>query len=222
MKKEKINIDERYFEHEEFSSNHKSNQNNYFRALKETFYNEWSSLNSFIDVGCRQGYLMDYFYQDNPNRIIQGMDYFTWGKKLWDKNHWIQENYQQHDLRDTLRNTEWLKVINKNKLFDLVNCTEVGEHIDPDYCDVFLDNLASITNKYLIISWSPDNIENGASDPRHQHVNALDKEDFYNKMNEFNFNIKNKLTDELVKNCKKYYAPSWYVSNAISVWELNK
>lgn len=221
MKKQKINIDERYFEHEEFSSNHKSNQNNYFKALKETFYNEWSSLNSFIDVGCRQGYLMDYFHQDNPNRIIQGIDYFTWGKKLWDKNHWMQESYQQHDLRDTLRNTEWFKIINENKLFDLVNCTEVGEHIDPDYCDIFLDNLTSITNKYLIISWSPDSIENGASDPRHQHVNALNKEDFYNKMNEFNFNINNKLTNELVKNCKKYYAPSWYVSNAISVWELN-
>lgn len=221
MKKQKINIDERYFEHEEFSSNHKSNQNNYFNALKETFYNEWSSLNSFIDVGCRQGYLMDYFYQDNSNRIIQGIDYFTWGKKLWDKNHWMQESYQQHDLRDTLRNTEWFNIINKNKLFDLVNCTEVGEHIDPDYCDVFLDNLAGITNKYLIISWSPDSIENGASDPRHQHVNALNKEDFYSKMNEFNFIINNKLTDELVKNCKKYYAPSWYVSNAISIWELN-
>ena len=220
MKKKKINIDERYFEHEEFSSNHKSNQNYYFNALKETFNNEWDSLNSFIDVGCRQGYLMDCFYQDNSSKIIAGIDYFTWGKKLWDKDHWMQESYQQHDLRDTLRKTEWFQVVSKNKLFDLINCTEVGEHIDPDYCDVFLDNLVGITNKYLIISWSPDSIENGASDPRHQHINALKKEDFYSKMNEFNFIINDELTNKLVKNCKKYNAPSWYASNAISVWEL--
>ena len=217
--KEKINIDERYHEHDEISVNHKKNQQPYYKSIRETFNNDWDSIGSFIDVGCREGYLMDEIYTNNKDKIVAGIDYFTWGKKLWDDDYWIHDHYNQWDMRDTLNGTEWFNFVKQNKLFDIVNCTEVAEHIDPDYCNIFMENLKMLTNKYLIISWSPDDIHNGASDPYHQHVNALQRDDFYNKMDEFDFMINAELTDKLVECCNKHNSPSWYVKNHISIWE---
>lgn len=218
--KDKIDIDKRYHEHDEIREFHKRNQEIYYKCVRDAFDSEWSSIGSFMDIGCREGYLMDEVYTNNQDKVIAGIDYFTWGKKLWDSNHWMHNCYQKWDMRDTLEGTEWIDSVKQQKLFDIVNCTEVAEHIDPDYCDIFLGNLKMLVNKYLIISWSPDNIDNGASDPYHQHVNSLKKDEVYKKMNESGFTVNKELTDKLVKYCKRYGAPSWYVNNAISVWEV--
>jgi hypothetical protein len=59
-----------------------------------------------------------------------GLEYFSWQKEAADSL--IKDTINIHDLRD-----EWLG----EKKYDLVNCTETGEHIDPAYCDVFIENL---------------------------------------------------------------------------------
>jgi len=259
--KEKINIDERYFSVEELQLYHRAEQKNYYHALRETFDIEWDDIGSFIDVGCREGYLLKFF---------SGMDYFEWGQKIWavdnpfsnfdvdkleidkdgieisgqinesedrlneirEKLHYYDNGhiepfdsdmvdaYLVWDLRDSLENTEWLESIKVNKFFDIVNCTEVAEHVDSDYCNIFMKNLKSLTNKYLVISWSPDDIHNGMTDPYHQHINALSKEDFEKKMKEFDFVKNDDLTDKLLDSCKKYNAPDLYIKNELSVWEL--
>jgi hypothetical protein len=49
--KEKINIDERYFEHDEIRTGHKNNQKSYYKCIRETFNDVWDSVGSFIDIG---------------------------------------------------------------------------------------------------------------------------------------------------------------------------
>ena len=138
------------------------------------------------------------------------MDYFDWMRES--APDFIKPYFQLWDLRDSLENTEWLKSIKENKLFDIVNCTEVGEHIDPDYAEIFLKNLYDLTNKYLVMSWS-----NTTED---QHLNPLSVEDFHRLMKKNNFILNIEKTQLLYNNALitfenefftlKEFAKEWY------------
>jgi len=52
-----------------------------------------------------------------------------------------------------------------DRRFDLVVCLEVAEHIEPEYVDIFLNNLCSLSNQVLM-SFAPP----GAGG--HYHVNC--------------------------------------------------
>ena len=43
-----------------------------------------------------------------------------------------------------------------NGRWDVVVCTEVAEHLEPEYEDVFLSSVVSCVGRALVISWSPD------------------------------------------------------------------
>jgi hypothetical protein len=54
-----------------------------------------------------------------------------------------------HDLRTPLI------TLLENPKFDLATCFEVAEHIEPEYVDVFLDNLCKLSDKILISAAPP-------------------------------------------------------------------
>jgi hypothetical protein len=206
---EKINIDERYIKEQEISPGHQGNQQSYFHALLGTFSEEINRMESFIDVGCREGYLMKEVFQKTQISSVAGIDYFTWGKDTCTPE--LRENYHQWDLRDSLEKAAWL-----GEKYDIVNCTEVAEHIDPAYCDTFMKNLKMLTGEYLVISWSADT----TNDPNHQHLNPLDIDGFHAKMEEYGFFRNDNLTARLVTEGRNHRIPFWYLTNGISVWEV--
>ena len=76
---------------------------------------------------------MESIKRKYPHVAVQGYDIFDWSKQYADPL--VKEQVQIVDLRQKL---------NPGRQFDIVNCTEVGEHIDKEYEQVFWITLPPI------------------------------------------------------------------------------
>lgn len=111
------------------------------KALEEII--DFKQIDSFADVGCINGRLMESLKKKYPHLSIHGWDIFEWARQYADQS--IREQIELFDLR---------KPLEKYAKYSMVVCTEVGEHIDKEYEDVFLDNLQKISEDVLVLSWS--------------------------------------------------------------------
>lgn len=161
---------------------------------------------SLIDIGCTSGHLLSSVYSKFPNIRLKGLEIFNFLKEAAPSN--IREKIQIVDLRKNLTSTDGK--------FDIAICTEVGEHIDPAWLDVFLDNLTHFTGKYLILSWS--RTYPGPSAPP-QHVSVLTTKQMRQVMESWGF-VQNRRFTHLVQRFSaedQDFFPHWRES--ISVWE---
>jgi hypothetical protein len=150
---------------------------------------DFDKIESFCDVGCANGPLLFCVKKDKEHIKTFGIEYFYWQKE--NANQLIKNDIKIFDLRDDL---------DVNEKYDIVNCTETGEHIDPEYCDVFVNNLKKITGKYLIISWSDSGgIQDVVHDQHVQHLNPLKSEEVEDLMLKNGFIKNNFLTDKFLK-----------------------
>tara|TARA_A100001515_G_scaffold1473_2_gene1393 strand:- start:875 stop:1480 length:606 start_codon:yes stop_codon:yes gene_type:complete len=196
----KIDIDSRYFPEEEL--NH--NQEPYVVLTK--MLHEFFNFESLFDAGCRDGKLIEELKKFNPNTKLKGCDYFQWALDAADDS--VKDSIYQFDLRDQ---------INEEK-HDLVTCFEVAEHIDVDYCDIFLENLRSVTGKYMVITWSDSGGENQREFDTHlQHLNPLQRHQVIEKVQKY-FNYEETLTNEFLQ--RSLYEPHflWYWRKSLTVW----
>lgn len=207
---EKVNIDERYPENEE-AGRSPAPYESFFRVINSTF--DFKKINSFIDVGCADGHLIDFINLNFPLIKIAGIEYFEYHKKHASSS--IVDKIFIHDIRDSLpTNFEGEK-------FDIVVCTEVGEHIEPEYTGIFLTNLKKLTGQYLIMTWSKHGgAENPQSDPHHQHLNPLQFNDFVNLMSQNGFKINIPLSQSLVQSSLKYPHFFFWWRESLTVWEV--
>lgn len=106
---------------------------------------DFRQFDSFADVGCANGRLLESVYRKYPHLRVKGYDMFEWAKKYASPS--IKSSIELCDLRQPIPTAEQ---------FGLVNCTEVGEHIEREYESVFLDNLAAVSAYVLILSWSAE------------------------------------------------------------------
>src|SRR6185369_10961467 len=106
---------------------------------------DFNQVKSFGDFGCINGGLMESIKRKYPHMKVTGYDIFDWSKQHADPL--VKEDVKIVDLRHPLK---------AEQVFDLVNCTEVGEHIDKEYEQVFLDNLTKNCGQWLILSWSDE------------------------------------------------------------------
>lgn len=206
--KEKIDINSRYFAEEEIRKDQRPYLA-YYKALSTVF--DFSKMKSFCDVGCATGILQYNIKKINPQIEVCGFDFFQYHKDAADPL--IKETINIVDLRDVLLH---------DKKYDLVNCTEIGEHIDKNHCIQFLNNLKNITGKYLIMSWSDSGGENDlTNDPHHQHLNPLKYEQFIELMENNDF----VLLEEQSKNLlNATYIPdfhSWW-RKSLTIWRVKK
>ena len=194
----KINIDIMYPPESEVRPD-SSPYDEYYNCIKETF--NLSEIDSFCDIGCATGHLV-YNMVNHANSC--GIEYFQYHKDK--SNPFIKDSINIFDIRDPFEDD--------NK-FDLVNCTEVAEHVDPKYLHIFLDNIKKITGKYLILTWS------GTYPPQcapPQHVSPLPKDDVEKLMNEWGFQIDIEKTNKFLSESTKYSNFYFWWRESLSVW----
>lgn len=198
----KIDIDSMYPEEMEVRKSD-SPYYEYYQCLKKVF--DLSSIDSFCDVGCSTGHLIDFVSKYNSIDVA-GIEYFQYQKD--NANSEVQECINILDIRDPLQ---------IDMKFDIVNCTEVAEHVDPKYLDIFLDNLKSIVGKYLIFSWSDSYPPNDAPP---QHVSPLPLDDVKMIMESWGFDFDEDKTNLFNLTAKQYnnYYPWW--KDNITVWKI--
>ena len=206
--KEKININERYFEKEEVRTNSKP-YDAYYDCLNSTF--DLNNTNSFCDIGCATGLLMKKINENNKSINLLGVDYFQWHKDS--SRDLIKDSIIIHDLRDALPISE---------KYDIVNCTETGEHIDKAFQDDFIENLKSICGKYLIISWSDTGGENDRKNDTHiQHLNPMSSGSVNELLIKHGFKKNNELTEKFIKESNKNSNFNFWWRKSLGVWEIN-
>jgi 2-polyprenyl-3-methyl-5-hydroxy-6-metoxy-1,4-benzoquinol methylase len=100
-------------------------------------------MESLIDVGCGEGYLLDYFYRHNWK--VTGTDASSYAIKQ--HNPHLISFFHEGDLYDVLK-----KISSENQYFDVIFLLEVLYHtIDPKYVIELLKKLMN-KNSLLIIS----------------------------------------------------------------------
>ena len=126
----------------------------------ETFYNMISELvpdeksimpyiqkklspKSIVDFGCGQGRWLAEAKRNSPSVKITGLDghYIDRSKLLIDESEFVEV-----DLSNK---------INLNYKYDLAISTEVAEHIEEKYADVFIDNIVSASDNVLFSAAIP-------------------------------------------------------------------
>ena len=136
---------------------------------------------SIIDVGCATG----EFIQEFQNRKI-----FAWGiegsnQVLEFIPPKIKDDILIRDLRKPL--------LNIAGTFNIVLCLEVAEHIEPEYAEIFVQNLCNLSD-CIIMSAAPPGQKG------HYHVNCKDSE--YWDMLFSDLNYTRQKGDEVIwKNC---------------------
>lgn len=199
----KVKLEERYFEQEELGASERPYQA-LAKALQETF-----TLTSIFDAGCRDAKLLKALNNLNLNLQLSGCDYFQWAVDSAEQE--VKSFVFQHDLRDKL---------DINNKYDLVTCFEVAEHIDPEYCDVFLNNLKSLSSKYVLLTWSEAGGENDRGNDTHlQHLNPLKRNDVIETVGK-HMTLNQPLTEQFLKNSNEQPDFLWYWRKSLTVWEV--
>lgn len=205
---ERVDITKRYFANQEIRPDLGSRDPylGYLKALESTF--DLTKINSVIDVGCATGRLLQHIKKGYPNVKVAGIEYFDYHKKAADPS--VQESIVLHDLRDPLPTME---------KYDIVNCTEVGEHIDPEYEKVLMENLTKLTKRYLITTWSSEPDRADKPKELHQHLNPKSLNSYKQLVESFGFKENKTLTEKMVKNSVRqlYFHNHW--RKPLVVWE---
>lgn len=140
------------------------------------------------DVGCGPGHYVDFLRKDGHNVIgIEGTDF--------------QNGNIVHDL------TEPLPILDKGTVL----CLEVAEHIPKQYESMFLDNVTSLVDKYLLISWAVKG-QGG-----HGHVNEQDRDYVLRVLNERGYKLLHNQTDSIRKAMEGDRL--WWFANSLYLFE---
>ncbi|MCK9273185.1 class I SAM-dependent methyltransferase [Candidatus Gracilibacteria bacterium] len=129
----------------------------YLAALESVF--DLNLINSFADFGCSNGKLLESLKEKYPSTKIIGLEYFEWAKK-----------YASEKIVEFIKIEDLSKNLDLGKKYNIVNCSEVGEHLDKKYEEILIKNITKHSDDIVILTWSNDRI-----DPKGQHINPQKK-----------------------------------------------
>lgn len=156
---------------------------------------------SVIDIGCGNGDLVKGFNDRSITAFGVEGTFNSWYGINGNKNIYI------HDLR--------LPYNIDIRKFDLAICFEVAEHIEPEYVDIFLDNLCLVSNKILFSAAGPG--QKGI-----YHHNCQPREYWYHKLmlREYKNNLNNPYCRDIVLKLKNMWY-SWRNKKGIKAYYQN-
>lgn len=200
-------IDDIYFEKDETITDF-DKYTNYIECLDDVL--NFKQINSIADIGCRNGSFLKYIKKKYKNIELFGLDYFDFHLKKTDKI-----------IRECIVINDISKPLNFKNKYEVVNCTEVAEHIQPKNIDFFLENLKNCCNKYLVISWSSTYSIRPDSPP--QHLCPLEKEDVLKLINNKGFTFLKNDTLRLKKLLtNKGEKVNYWWGESILIFQLNE
>ncbi len=136
----------------------------YLDSLETVF--DFSLVDSFLDIGCSNGRLLESIKKRHPHVQLQGCDYFKWAQE-----------YADPSVRDAITLTDLAQPQDLGRTYSIVNCSEVGEHIEKASEEVFLDNVSKPVEDILVLTWS-----NAISHDNDQHQNPRPKKYIQGKL----------------------------------------
>ena len=151
----------------------------YFQALESVF--DLTLVESFGDFGCNNGGVIQYMKEKYPHISVTGVDYFEWAKKH--AHPIIRENIQIADLAQPY---------DTGGMYDIVNSTEVGEHIEISGEQNFIDNITKSAKDLLVLTWSAE-----ASHGNDQHQNPRWQEYIISEVEKRGFHYSKPLSKDL-------------------------
>jgi len=178
----------------------------YYKCLRDTF--NMKDIKSICDVGCATGLVLYEIRKEFPEITLMGLEYFQYHYNVAPIE--IQNCIQIADLRDDLK---------LSRTFDIVNCSEVAEHIDPDYCEQFLKNIDKLFCKYLVMTWSQYKDDPNKAIELHQHFNPQSLENYKKIMTSRGYKMNQKLTEKFIQESFKYQDFSFWWRESLVVWE---
>ena len=153
---------------------------------------------------------MQEVYYKHKHVCVKCCDYFQWAIDASHNN--IKKYLYRFDLRDSIEETE---------KYDLVISTEVAEHIDKDYCSVYINNLKKLMKKYLIITWSSTGGKNDKINDAHiQHLNPLSKSQYHSLLETNGLKYETDLSNKLVYLMQQNKNIYFYWTNTIGIFSL--
>jgi len=203
----KIDITSRYISNEEIRQDMRPYED-YYKCLQHTF----NSIDSFCDIGCATGHLIYYVKKNNPTCRIQGYEYFAYHKESSFCQELIKNNITILDIRDPILSSE---------KYTIVNCTEVGEHIDAIYADQLIENAKKLSSKYIIFTWSSHgNHKTPGCDSHHQHLNPLEFNEYVALIKKHGLKENMELTNKFLNASREY--PNFYFwwRESFIIWEI--
>ena len=212
-KKEKVDITSRYPEEDE-CGREAIQYINFCNALSTVA--PISEINSLCDVGCSDGHLLSEIRNRNASTSLLGLEYFDYHLKYAPEN--IKSDITICDIRDDLSGD----ITDK---FDVVVCTEVGEHIEAEYAEQMLSNIRHMMTKdsILIMTWSRHGgLEEPHKDPLHQHLNPLQLDDFISLMQRNGFSLDVQASNILRQATAGYKHAEFFFwwKESLTVWRL--
>ncbi len=169
----------------------------YFQSLEEVF--DLSIIDSFSDLGCNNGRLLEAVLRKYPQAHIAGYDYFEWSKQ-----------YADESVRDAITINDLSKPYTFPRNYALVNCSEVGEHIPREAEDIFLDNVVKSASDIVLLTWSNE------YDTEGQHLNPRPKHYIIRKMKDRGFSYWEEQTrkfSDVLANKLEGIGSNWWADN---------
>ena len=205
----KINIDERYSAEKEIRKDVDP-----YLAFYECFNHTFnlSEVESVCDIGCATGHLT-FFLKERHGIDVKGYEYFDFHKNSEFCQPLIKDDIEILDIRDPLPDTV--------KKYDIVNCTEVGEYIDPDYANTLIENCKKLSKKYIVFTWSSPSGKNSRhTDQLSQHLNPLPRKKYIDLLRSHGLIENMELTAKfLIESRVKAKLYSWWKESFI-IWEI--
>lgn len=147
-------------------------------------------IKSMIDLGCGMcGYLEGVYAAGCTD--IAGIDMYRD----------LALDYIPDHLLDFIEVGDITKPFENERVFDCSLSIEVGEHIDPSGSDVFIDNLTSCSNRYIVFTAATPG-QRGTG-----HINLRSKDFWIDAIEDRGFLYRNKIVEEFKDNWRDIVVP---------------
>jgi hypothetical protein len=172
----------------------------YYRCLDVAF-GGLNGIKSVCDVGCATGHLIANVKSNYSEIDIKGIEYFSYHK--FSSNCRVKKDIEIWDIRDLWED---------DKKYDIVNCSEMAEHIDKPFAAIMMMNLKKLTGKYLVMTWA-------GGDPNHQHFNPLEYDAYVSFVSQFGFEQDHEKTKLFLAESEKHDHFNYWWRSSLIVWK---
>jgi len=186
-------INKRY--NEKYYNRHFIKYRDWENKVGEYLYKELKP-NSVLDLGCGVGSYLEGFFNSGCKYLLGIELSYNQSKK-----------YIVNKISSFIIEGDVTKDLDLGCKFDCVISFEVGEHIKPDGTEIFINNLTSYSDKYIILTAAPPG-QRGTG-----HINLRNKDFWIDAITSKGFLYEEKLVEKYKKSWKEFNVGNYILNN---------